>query len=380
MSNNAFHVPTARATPLERNHDVVGMSGSSDQLDAMACPAASSGSNDPDTMDGEMEPDLAGLPHADLATRSKVRNTDTVSTETVHSIVVLIDRGYHDPARETEIRRLRRAATHQGIELRTIDFRDLELKFDGDRLEIRALREPIPADARVLVRLGARATQNQLAVLEILDDLGLHLEASPSAIRSTQHKLRTASMVSDLVVTPATLLSADVFDATVFGFYFGNTWKHPKVVKAPIGTNGDEVEPVFTAGELSGLRMRGHLTGHEGLLLQEYVGSRDEPSDVRVMFIGEPIGAMRRFPGVGQRVTNIARGGRGKVEVLTSELAELSTRICGRLGIEVAGLDFIVDEDGHPVLLEVNSAPGFLGFENVTGIDVASKMLKWLVR
>jgi ribosomal protein S6--L-glutamate ligase len=47
------------------------------------------------------------------------------------------------------------------------------------------------------------------------------------------------------------------------------------------------------------------------------------------------------------------------------------------LGLNIAGVDMLRSERG-PLVLEVNSSPGFEGVENVTGVDVAGKIIEFI--
>jgi len=47
------------------------------------------------------------------------------------------------------------------------------------------------------------------------------------------------------------------------------------------------------------------------------------------------------------------------------------------LGLNIAGVDMLRSERG-PLVLEVNSSPGFEGVENVTGVFVAGKIIEFI--
>ena len=49
------------------------------------------------------------------------------------------------------------------------------------------------------------------------------------------------------------------------------------------------------------------------------------------------------------------------------------------MNLEIAGVDLLFDGDGYSVC-EVNSAPGFSGFEQATGLNVARDILEHCVR
>ena len=49
------------------------------------------------------------------------------------------------------------------------------------------------------------------------------------------------------------------------------------------------------------------------------------------------------------------------------------------LGLNIAGVDMLRSERG-PLVLEVNSSPGFEGVEKVTGVDVAGQIIEYVER
>jgi ribosomal protein S6--L-glutamate ligase len=63
---------------------------------------------------------------------------------------------------------------------------------------------------------------------------------------------------------------------------------------------------------------------------------------------------------------------------LSTEERELATRAATELGLDMAGVDVVRTEDG-PVVLEVNTAPGLVKTESVTGVDLVTSVLEALV-
>ncbi len=49
------------------------------------------------------------------------------------------------------------------------------------------------------------------------------------------------------------------------------------------------------------------------------------------------------------------------------------------LGLEIAGVDIIVDAEGKARVIELNYSPGFSGLEAATGLDIAGQIIDYVV-
>jgi ribosomal protein S6--L-glutamate ligase len=83
---------------------------------------------------------------------------------------------------------------------------------------------------------------------------------------------------------------------------------------------------------------------------------------------------MRRAARHGFR-SNLHRGGEGSPLELAAPFAEAALRAARAMGLEVAGVDLLEARSG-PMVLEVNSSPGFEGLEEATGLDIAGAIVE----
>jgi RimK family alpha-L-glutamate ligase len=117
------------------------------------------------------------------------------------------------------------------------------------------------------------------------------------------------------------------------------------------------------------------LDRSQTLILQQYIGSRPG-EDLRVWVVGgKVLGAMLRRSTDGSFKANISRGGDGQAYPLNAEIERLALGCAKALELEIAGVDLLFNDDGYSVC-EVNSAPGFAGFEATTGLNVARSVLQ----
>lgn len=117
------------------------------------------------------------------------------------------------------------------------------------------------------------------------------------------------------------------------------------------------------------------LDRSQSLILQKYIGTRPG-KDLRVWVIGgQVIGAMLRSSTDGSFKANISRSGYGQAFPLNLELERLASESAAALNLDIAGVDLLFAGDGYNIC-EVNSTPGFLGFETATGLNVARQVLE----
>ncbi|MFZ5364635.1 MAG: ATP-grasp domain-containing protein [Patescibacteria group bacterium] len=70
--------------------------------------------------------------------------------------------------------------------------------------------------------------------------------------------------------------------------------------------------------------------------------------------------------------------GRSAKHVLTSKQKALALKAVKASNADIAGVDLMYDQDGHPYILEVNRCPGFRALTRATGIDIAARVIKFL--
>jgi len=139
------------------------------------------------------------------------------------------------------------------------------------------------------------------------------------------------------------------------------------VVKPLFGSRGRDLDRFTTPDDISRwLAVR----GGRGVVayLQEYV--RHPGWDARLLIVGDAGFAMRRHAPEGDWRTNVSRGGRPEAFDPPRSWLEVARRATTTLGAEIAGVDVAADDQGRPVILEVNAVPGWRALESVTAADV----------
>lgn len=114
---------------------------------------------------------------------------------------------------------------------------------------------------------------------------------------------------------------------------------------------------------------------HGVLYLQEFIPHGD--SDIRAFVIGDRvIAAMRRISENWK--TNVSLGAKPVYFQLSSELENLAVKAAKVIGCKVTGVDLMEGPEG-PVVIEINSQPGWKGLQSVTKTNIADEIISYVV-
>ena len=146
----------------------------------------------------------------------------------------------------------------------------------------------------------------------------------------------------------------------------------PVIVKNPFGSFGNGVTIMESMRALNSF-----LVWDKPLyLLQEYV-KYSKGKDMRIFVVnGKVVGSMMRSAKKGEFRSNIELGGVGKPIEPTSEEISIAIRAVQALDLNYAGVDVMRSKNG-PVVLEVNSNPGFKALEQATGARIAGAIVDY---
>ncbi len=116
-----------------------------------------------------------------------------------------------------------------------------------------------------------------------------------------------------------------------------------------------------------------------GFLIQDYLPN---DGDWRIFAVGgEVVGAFKRAEKNKERVALNQSMGKSEVKEVTEEIKALVKKATEVLGVEIAGIDVVIDErDGKAKIIEVNQAPEFGVMEKRTGIDIGKKVVEYLLK
>jgi len=164
------------------------------------------------------------------------------------------------------------------------------------------------------------------------------------------------------------------------------TESHEEALKAFYELDNDVVvKPIFGSRGIGSTRIsdpevatrifRALVFYHNVLYLQEFV--QHGFSDIRAFVVGDRVvAAMRRVAETWK--TNVSLGGKPLPLELDENLESLVVKAAEVVGCKVAGVDVLESEKG-PVIVELNSQPGWKGLQSVTKVDVADEIIGYVL-
>ena len=114
---------------------------------------------------------------------------------------------------------------------------------------------------------------------------------------------------------------------------------------------------------------------HGVLYLQEFIPHGG--SDIRAFVVGDRVvAAMRRISTNWK--TNVSLGAKPVSLNLSEELETLAVKAAKVIGCKVTGVDIIEGPEG-PVVIELNSQPGWRGLQSVTKTSIADEIISYIL-
>ena len=279
--------------------------------------------------------------------------------------------GRHDSWHVSE---LAAAGRRLGHRVDIVPFARLRALIDPDRAKLLVENEDLLAADRVLVRGIPPGSLEQVVfrmdALHRLVAAGVPVLNPPAAIETCVDKfLATARLQAARLPVPRTAVCESLDEAMIAFSELGGD----VVVKPLFGSEGRGI--VRLHDESLAYRVLRTLTTIDAVLyLQEFIAHPGH--DVRAFVVGDRVvAAMRRSSDRDFR-TNVARGGRFETHVLSDEWADYAVRAARAVGARVAGVDLLPDATGCPLVLEVNSTPGFQALVQTTAVDIPAAIVR----
>lgn len=271
-------------------------------------------------------------------------------------------------------RRLREAAAEQGHRITLVHPYRVWPGLEDGKLSLVGLPDMAYLDV-VLPRQGATVGDSCLALIRHFSLMGIPVVNDLDSIRLTKNKFLTLqALAMARISVPHTL-----FVNSVEGFQeaLARLGGYPVVVKQVSSRQGKGIILVETKRKVRSVT-RKHLDRRKGLLVQRFIPPEGR-QDIRVLVVGGRIsGAMELQPKEGDFRANYHLSKESQPRDLTPELGGIALKAAAAVGLEIAGVDLIVDKNGRVSVIEVNYSPGFKGLEAATGLDIAGQIMDYV--
>lgn len=276
-----------------------------------------------------------------------------------------------------EINRFLEVAKQENIDLQVFspDQFDLTVTREDDR-SILIDGKKVPLPDFVMPRMGAGTTYFALAIIRHLERLGVYCINTSHSTETVKDKLFAQQILAERnLPTPNTMLVKFPVNTSLVEKIIG----YPVVVKTLSGSQGSGVFLSKGKNEFEDLMQLIEATSPmANIILQQYVKS-SHGRDLRVLTIGgRAVACIERQAGGNNFKANMTAGGAGSEHPITPEIEWLATQTSNVLGLDVAGIDLLFDEQQHFKVCEANSSPGFEGLESVIDVNVAKEIFHFI--
>jgi glutathione synthase/RimK-type ligase-like ATP-grasp enzyme len=155
-------------------------------------------------------------------------------------------------------------------------------------------------------------------------------------------------------------------------------WQHLKdftggegwfLVKPDVGQGGWGIQ-VLTSSQMLTFKQHKLAAGDPAWLVQPYV----EATEYRVFFMGADRYTLKRLPRDARAPANFAQEGLAEVVSMPAHFKESIEKLITDSGAYYGAID-LLDPDSGPVVLEVNVVPGIEQLEQLTHLNIVSRLL-----
>ncbi|MFC2159748.1 RimK family alpha-L-glutamate ligase [Actinomycetota bacterium] len=228
----------------------------------------------------------------------------------------------------------------------------------------------------LIPRIGT-VTYYSLAIIRHFERLGVFILNSSQSMETAKDKLATLQLLAtNNIPIPKTMLAKFPINDSIIDKEF----TYPLILKTITGSQGKGVFLLEDSDKLSDIATLVEISNDPriNLILQEFI-STSKGKDIRVIVIGgRVIGAMLRTAKGKNFKANYSAGGLVERYDLNPAIEWLAIESSRLIGLDIAGVDILFDKDDNYKICEINSYPGFKGFEEATGINVPEEIFNYI--
>ncbi len=212
----------------------------------------------------------------------------------------------------------------------------------------------------------------RMDLLHRLERLGMFIVNPPLSIERSVDKYHALALMEERgLPVPQTIVTESSDEALRAFRELGSD----VVIKPLFGSRGKGSARV-TDLDVAERLFRAIAFYHGVLYLQKFIPHGN--SDIRAFVIGDKVvAAMHRVMPTNWK-TNVSLGAKPVSLNLGEELERLAVKAAEVIGCKIAGIDILEGEDG-PVIIELNSQPGWRGLQSVTSVNIGEEIVRFVV-
>jgi len=211
----------------------------------------------------------------------------------------------------------------------------------------------------------------RMDLLYRLERLGMLIINPPSSIERSVDKYYTLALLEEQgLPVPRTAVTESHREALKCFYELGGD----VVVKPLFGSRG--IGSTRVSDPDVATRVFRTISFYHGVIyLQEFV--QHGVSDIRAFVVGDHvIASMQRVAETWK--TNVSLGAKPVPLQLSGELEDLAVNTAKAIGCKVAGVDILEGPNG-PLIVELNSQPGWRGLQSVTKVNIADEIVRYIL-
>lgn len=255
-----------------------------------------------------------------------------------------------------------------------LDHMNCDLVVDNEQIEVYYDGFKVKGISAIIPRIGTSATTHGALVIRQFLIKDVYTTLKPGALLSARNKFASLQILSQHgIPVPLSILSSNFNSTQALVDRIGTP---PYIVKLLKSTHGLGVLKAETEEQAHSLSNA--FSGlNQQVLIQEFI-KESSGRDIRAFVVGNRVvAAMERIAQEGEFRSNLHRGGSGHSVNLSERERKSAIEACKLMGLSIAGVDILRSDNG-PLILEINASPGLEGIESVTGVDIASQIIRFV--
>lgn len=271
-------------------------------------------------------------------------------------------------------KRLKEEALKRGHEVRVVNYAKCYMTIEKGNPVVYYKGKVLDDFDAVIPRIAASYTKYGCAVVRQFEMRDVYATAKSIAINRSRDKLRAYQLMAKAGVgVPKTVFARETAD---FEEVINLAGGAPLIVKVARGTHGNGVVLAETNKAAKAVMQAFYVEGVT-FLVQEFI-KESAGTDVRAIVVGSRVVASFKRQSLDDDFrSNTHQGGVGKSVKLSADEERTAIRAARAMGLPVCAVDMMRSERG-PLVLEVNSSGSIKTPEQLTGRNVAEKIIEYI--